>query len=359
MERNANLKSLHASEHHRSQALIDRTIPETTQMRTSSPSSIPRRAAIGLALLFSCGVTLAQGYPARPIRLVVPFPPGGGTDIIAREVANKVANSEGWTIVIDNKPGSGGNIGVDAAAKATPDGYTLVLGQTSNLAINPTLYAKLPYDPVKDLAAVGLVASAPLVLVVSAASPYKKLADVVAAAKAKPTALNYASSGNGTVAHLATEQFQKAAGVQFTHVPYKGASQGLTDLVGGQIQMYISSVPTLIAQIKSGQLRALAVTSLQRNRDLPDVPTMAESGYKDFEAVTWFGVAGPAAMPKDAVTKLNAAFNKALATPEVQKKLAAQGAEVMSGPPEKFASLIRTDGVRWGAVVKVSGIKLD
>jgi tripartite-type tricarboxylate transporter receptor subunit TctC len=161
------------------------------------------------------------------------------------------------------------------------------------------------------------------------------------------------------VAHLATEQFQKAAGVQFTHVPYKGASQGLTDLVGGQIQMYISSVPTLIAQIKSGQLRALAVTSLQRNKDLPDVPTMAESGYKDFEAVTWFGVAGPAAMPKDAVTKLNAAFNKALATPEVQKKLAAQGAEVMSGPPEKFASLIRTDGVRWGAVVKASGIKLD
>jgi tripartite-type tricarboxylate transporter receptor subunit TctC len=328
-------------------------------MRTSSPNSIPRRAAIGLALFLASGVALAQGYPARPIRLVVPFPPGGGTDIIAREVANKVATSEGWTIVIDNKPGSGGNIGVDAAAKANPDGYTLVLGQTSNLAINPTLYAKLPYDPVKDLAAVGLVASAPLVLVVSASSPYKKLADVVAAAKAKPTALNYASSGNGTVAHLATEQFQKAAGVQFTHVPYKGASQGLTDLVGGQIQMYISSVPTLIAQIKSGQLRALAVTSLQRNRDLPDVPTMAESGYKDFEAVTWFGVAGPAAMPKDAVTKLNTAFNKALATPEVQKKLAAQGAEVMSGPPEKFASLIRTDGVRWGAVVKVSGIKLD
>lgn len=328
-------------------------------MHTSSLGSIPRRAALGLALLLASGMTLAQGYPARPIRLVVPFPPGGGTDIIAREVANKVATSEGWTIVIDNKPGSGGNIGVDAAAKANPDGYTLVLGQTSNLAINPSLYAKLPYDPAKDLAAVGLVASAPLVLVVSAASPYKKLSDVVAAAKAKPTALNYASSGNGTVAHLATEQFQKAAGVQFTHVPYKGASQGLTDLVGGQIQMYISSVPTLIAQIKSGQLRALAVTSLQRNRDLPDVPTMAESGYKDFEAVTWFGVAGPAAMPKDAITRLNAAFNKALATPDVQKKLAAQGAEVMSGPPEKFTSLIRTDGVRWGAIVKASGIKLD
>ncbi|WP_418129337.1 tripartite tricarboxylate transporter substrate binding protein [Variovorax sp. 375MFSha3.1] len=328
-------------------------------MRTSSLGSTPRRAALGLALLLASGMALAQAYPARPIKLVVPFPPGGGTDIIAREVANKVATSEGWTIVIDNKPGSGGNIGVDAAAKASPDGYTLVLGQTSNLAINPSLYAKLPYDPVKDLAAVGLVASAPLVVVVSSASPYRKLADVVAAAKAKPTALNYASSGNGTVAHLATEQFQKVAGIQLTHVPYKGASQGLTDLVGGQIQIYVSSVPTLIAQIKSGQLRALAVTSLQRNRDLPDVPTMVEAGYKDFEAVTWFGVAGPAAMPKDAIAKLNTAFNKALATPDVQKKLAAQGAEVLSGPPEKFASLIRTDGVRWGAIVKASGIKLD
>ena len=328
-------------------------------MRTSSLGSIPRRAALGLALLLASGIAAAQAYPARPIKLIVPFPPGGGTDIIAREVANKVATSEGWTIVIDNKPGSGGNIGVDAAAKASPDGYTLVLGQTSNLAINPSLYTKLPYDPVKDLAAVGLVASAPLVVVVSSASPYKKLADVVAAAKAKPTALNYASSGNGTVAHLATEQFQKIAGIQLTHVPYKGASQGMTDLVGGQIQLYVSSVPTLIAQIKSGQLRALAVTSLQRNRDLPDVPTMVEAGYKDFEAVTWFGVAGPAAMPKDAIAKLNAAFNKALATPDVQKKLAAQGAEVLSGPPEKFASLIRTDGLRWGAIVKASGIKLD
>lgn len=328
-------------------------------MRTSSHGSIHRRAALGLALLLASGMALAQAYPARPIKLIVPFPPGGGTDIIAREVANKVATSEGWTIVIDNKPGSGGNIGVDAAAKASPDGYTLVLGQTSNLAINPSLYAKLPYDPVKDLAAVGLVASAPLVVVVSSASPYRKLADVVAAAKAKPTALNYASSGNGTVAHLATEQFQKVAGIQLTHVPYKGASQGLTDLVGGQIQMYVSSVPTLIAQIKSGQLRALAVTSLQRNRDLPDVPTMVEAGYKDFEAITWFGVAGPAAMPKDAIARLNTAFNKALATPDVQKKLAAQGAEVLSGPPEKFASLIRTDGVRWGAIVKASGIRLD
>jgi len=328
-------------------------------MHPTNHASIPRRAMLGFALVLAAGTALAQGYPTRPIRLVVPFPPGGGTDIIAREVANKVATSEGWTIVIDNKPGSGGNIGVDAAAKANPDGYTLVLGQTSNLAINPSLYAKLPYDPVKDLAAVGLVASAPLVLVVSAASPYKKLSDVVAAAKAKPTALIYASSGSGTVAHLATELFQKTAAVKLTHVPYKGATQGTTDLIGGQIQMYMSSVPTLIGYIKNGKMRAIAVTSPKRTADLPSVPTIDESGFKGFEAVTWFGVAGPAGLPKDVVTKLNAAFNKALQDPEVKKKLASQGADVLGGTPEQFASLIHNDIARWGKVVKESGAKVD
>ncbi|MDR7377230.1 tripartite-type tricarboxylate transporter receptor subunit TctC [Rhodoferax ferrireducens] len=302
---------------------------------------------------------LAQNYPNRAIRVIVPFPAGGGTDIIAREVVNKVATTQGWTLVIDNKPGSGGNLGVDAAAKAAPDGYTLVLGQTSNLAINPTLYPKLPYSPEKDLAPVGLVASAALVLVVAADSPYKTLADVVAAAKAKPGALNYASSGNGTVAHLATEQFQKTAGIQLTHVPYKGAAQGATDLIGGQIQMYVSSVPTLIGHIRNGKMRALAVTSLKRNADLPNVPSMDESGYKGFEAVTWFGLAGPAAMPKEAISKLNTAFNQALANPEVKKKLDAQGAEVLGSTPEAFATLIRSDILRWGAIVKSSGARAD
>jgi tripartite-type tricarboxylate transporter receptor subunit TctC len=270
-----------------------------------------------------------------------------------------VATSNGWSIVIDNKPGSGGNLGVDAAAKAVPDGYTLVLGQTSNLAINPTLYTKLPYSVDKDLTPVGLVASAPLVLVVSSDSPYKTLADIVAAAKAKPEALNYASSGSGTVAHLATELFQKTANVRFTHVPYKGAAQGTTDLIGGQIQMYMSSIPTLIGHIKSGKMRPLAVTSAKRTADLPEVPTVAESGYKGFEAVTWFGVVGPTGLPRDVVAKLNAAFNKALQDPEVKKKLEAQGAEVMGGTPEKFSALIRDDTVRWGKIVKESGAKVD
>ena len=325
--------------------------------------SISRRH---LVLIASAFATLAgapawsqAAYPSRPIRLVVPFPAGGGTDLIAREVANKVATANGWSIIIDNKPGSGGNLGVDAAAKAPADGYTLVLGQTSNLAINPTLYPKLPYKPETDLAPVGLVAQAPLVLVVAANSPYKTLADVVAAAKAKPDALNYASSGNGTVAHLAAELLQKQAGVKFTHVPYKGAAQGSTDLIGGQIQMYMSSVPTLIGYIKNGKMRAIAVTSQQRTTDLPDVPTVAESGFKGFEAVTWFGVAGPDGLPKDVVTRLNTAFNQALGDAEVKKKLAGQGAEVRGSTPEQFGALIKSEIVRWGKVVEASGAKVD
>ena len=318
-----------------------------------------RRAALLVALSLASAAALAQAYPSRPIKLIVPFPAGGGTDIIAREVANKVATQQGWTLVVDNKPGSGGNLGVDAAAKAAPDGYTIVLGQTSNLAINPTLYAKLPYSPQKDLAPIGLVASSPLVLVVAADSPYKTLADVIAAGKAKPDAINYASSGSGTVAHLAVEQFQKVAGVRFTHVPYKGAAQGVTDLIGGQIQLYMSSVPTLIGHIRNGKMRAIAVTSDKRVNDLPNVPTIAESGYKGFEAVTWFGIAGPASMPKDAVAKLNVAFNKALQDVDVKKKLEGQGADVLGGTPEQFGKLIQDDIVRWGKVVKDSGAKVD
>jgi tripartite-type tricarboxylate transporter receptor subunit TctC len=313
--------------------------------------------AIVLACTFATGA-FAQAWPAKPIRLVVPFPAGGGTDIIAREVANKVATS-GYTFVVDNKPGSGGNLGVDAAAKSPADGYTLVLGQTSNLAINPTLFAKLPYDPVKDLTPVSLVASAPLVIVVAAESPYKTLADVVAAAKAKPGFLNYATSGNGTVAHLATESFQKAANVKLTHVPYKGAAQGATDLIGGQVQLYVSSIPTLIGHIKGGKMRAIAVTSAKRADDLPQVPTIAESGYKGFEAVTWFGIAGPANLPKEIVAKLNADINKALQAPDLQKKLGDQGADVAGSTPEQFAKLIRDDIARWGKIVKESGAKVD
>jgi tripartite-type tricarboxylate transporter receptor subunit TctC len=318
-----------------------------------------RRLVLAFAAATLCTGAAAQAWPAKPIRIVVPFPPGGGTDIIARESAQKVAAATGWTFVIDNKPGAGGNLGVDAAAKSPADGYTLVLGQTSNLAINPTLYAKMPYDSQKDLVPIVLVANAPLVMVTGVSTPHKTLADAVAAARAKPGALNFASPGNGTVAHLTSEMFQKAAGIRTQHVPYKGAAQALTDVISGTVDLYMSSVPTLLGQIKQGKLRPLAVTSANRVDDLPNVPTINESGYKGFDAVTWFGLLAPAGTPKDVVAKLNAEFNKALQQPDLRKKLGDEGADAAGGTPEQFAALIRDEIPRWGKVVKESGARVD
>jgi len=318
-----------------------------------------RRLLLALVAITLNASALAQAWPSKPIRVLVPFPPGGGTDIVSREVTQRVTANTGWTFVVDNKPGAGGNLGIDAAAKSPPDGYTIVLGQTSNLAINRTLYSKLPYDPIKDLVPVGLVASAPLVLVVPAQSPYRTLADLVAAAKAKPGEINFASPGNGTVAHLTGEKFQKSAGVRFTHVPYKGTNQALTDVIGGQVQLYVSSVPSVLQQIRIGKLRALAVTSEKRVSDLPQTPTVAEAGFKGSEAVTWFGFLAPAGTPKEAVARLNAEFNKALQQPELRKRLAEEGADPLGGTPEQFAQLIRDDIGRWGKVVKESGVKVD
>ena len=311
------------------------------------------------ALCMCAPFRVLADWPAKPIRLVVPFPAGGGTDIIARDVSHKMSATSQWNFIVDNKPGSGGNLGVDAVAKSVADGYNLVIGQTSNLAINPTLYSKLPYDPVNDLAPIGLIGRAPLALVVAAQSPWRSLADVVAAAKSQTGGLNYATSGNGTVAHLAVEMFQREAGIQLTHVPYKGASQGLTDVMGGLVQVYVSSVPTLLGYIKSGKLRALAVTSLKRVDDLPQVPTVAELGYKGFEAVTWFGLLGPARTPASVIQAANQELNKALTSPDLKKKLEDQGLDVTPGSSAQFSQLIRADLVKWGRVVKESGAKAD
>ena len=278
---------------------------------------------------------------------------------MARSVTQKIAGSTKWTFVIENKPGAGGNLGIDTAAKAQADGYTLVIGQTSNLAINPTLYSKLPYDPVRDLTPIGLIGNAPLVLVVATDSPFKTLADVVRAAKAQPGSINYATSGNGTVAHLATELLQKEAAIKLTHIPYRGAAQGINDLIGGQVQLYMSSVPTLIGQIKNGKLRALAVTAALRTDDLPQTPTIAESGYKGFEAVTWFGLLGPAKLPAAVVSSANAELNKALNSSDLRKKLEDQGLNVTPSSSEDFGKLIRQDIAKWAAVVRDSGAKVD
>ncbi|TDF65387.1 tripartite tricarboxylate transporter substrate binding protein [Cupriavidus sp. L7L] len=323
--------------------------------------AISRRGHLAIAgiLLASATAHAAPQYPSKPIRVIVPFPAGGGTDIIAREVTTTVARSTGWVFVVENKPGSGGNLGVDAAAKAPADGYTIALGQTSNLAINPSLYERLPYDPLKDLAPISLIASAPLVLVTHVNSPYKTMKDAIQSARAKPGSLNFASPGNGTVAHLGGEQLQGTAKVKFTHVPYKGAAQAVNDLMGGQVDLYMASVPTLLGHIKNNKLRPLAVTSSKRLQDLPQVPTVAESGYPGFETATWFGFVAPAATPKEIVMRLNTEFNKALKSPALASKLNEQGASVLGGTPEAFTALIKQDIGRWAAVIKASGTKLD
>lgn len=327
-------------------------------MQTSTSS---RRWLIGLlsglALMPAIGQT--DAWPSKPIRLVVPFPAGGGTDIVARDVTQKISIATKWTFVIDNKPGSGGNLGIDSVAKAPADGYSLVIGQTSNLAINPTLYSKLPYDSIKDLTPIGLIGNAPLVLVVPTDSPFKTLGDVIKAAKAQPGFINYATSGNGTVGHLATELLQREAGIKLTHIPYKGATQGINDVIGGQVQLYMTSVPTLIGHIRNGKLRALAVTAAKRIDDLPQTPTVSESGYKGFEAVTWFGLLGPAKLNTSVVNTANSALNKALNSPDLRKKLEDQGLNVTPGSADEFAKLIKADISKWAQVVKDSGAKAD
>lgn len=317
------------------------------------------KAALAATCLWIVAASAQETYPSKPIRLVVPFPPGGGTDMMARVVGNKLAETLKWTVIVDNRPGAGGNIGVDLVTKSPPDGYTIVMGQTSNLAVNPTLYSRLPYDPVKDLAPITTVADAPLVLVVAASSPYKTLADLVAAAKARPGALTFATPGNGTVAHLTGELFQRAAGIKFQHVPYKGSSQALTDLVGGTVEVFMSSVPTALSQIRGGKMRALAVTSAKRSATLPEVPSINEAGYKGFDANTWFGLAAPVGTPANVVARLNTEVNRVLKMPDVREKIRAEGGDVLGSTPEAFGMLIKNDVVKWGNVVRDSGAKVD
>src|SRR5260370_1772155 len=316
-------------------------------------------AVLSLALALFAGAATAQGYPAKPIRMIVPFPPGGGTDIAARTIANKLSDSVKWIFVVENKPGAGGNLGVEQAVKSPADGYTLVIGQTSNLAINPTLYLKLPYDPLKELSPVVLIVSAPVVFVVAANSRYASLGDLLAAAKTDPGGVTFASPGNGTVSHLTGELLQRAAGVKLTHVPYKGASQALTDTLGGQVQSFMSSVPSALSQIRAGRLRAIAVTSAKRAQELPEVPTIAESGYRGFEASTWYGLLAPAGTPMTIIARLSVEVNRLLKTAEVRTILAAQGRAGLGGSPEQFASFLKAEHAKWGRLVRESGARAE
>jgi tripartite-type tricarboxylate transporter receptor subunit TctC len=318
-------------------------------------------AVAALSTLLFVPTLLAQtaSYPNKPIRIVVPFPPGGATDILARAAGQRLQEAFGQPVVIDNRPGAGGNIGAELVAKAPPDGYTFLMGTVGTHAINASLYAKMPYDHVKDFVPVVLVAGVPNVLVVHPSVPANSVQELIAYAKANPGKLNFASSGSGTSIHLSGELFKVLTGVQMQHVPYKGSAPAVADLIGGQVQLMFDNLPSALPQIKGGKLKALAVTSATRAPALPDVPTVAEAGVPGFEASSWFGLLAPAGTPPDIVAKINGEVAKWLATPEAREKLAAQGANAAGGTPADFAKHIATETTKWAKVVKESGAKAE
>ena len=327
---------------------------------TPTRRSLLTIACVAAGAAFTPLATLAQtAYPTKPIRLIVPFPPGGGTDILSRLVAQKLTESAKWTVVADNRAGAGGTIGITEAAKAAPTGYDLVMGQKDNMVVGPWLYKNLPWDPTKDFAPIAHVAYTPVIIATSANSRFKTLADVVAAAKAAPDTITYGSPGNGTTIHLAGDLFEKAAGIKIRHVPYKGSNPAMMDALAGNVDLLVSSVPSAMGQIKSGKLRPLAVTSAKRSTSLPDVPTVAEQGFKDFDVSTWYGVFAPAGTPKDVVNAVNAEINKLLATAEMKDAIHAQGAEPQAMTPDQFGTQLKADYQKWRGIVQGSGVTLE
>ncbi|WP_430869767.1 Bug family tripartite tricarboxylate transporter substrate binding protein [Cupriavidus basilensis] len=323
------------------------------------PSPIRALLLLAIPAMLTTAATpaAADSYPSQPVRLVVPFPPAGGTDVMARLVFNKVGMSTHWNVVVENRAGAGGNIGMDAVAKARPDGYTLGMGQTANLAINPTLYPKMPYDAIKDFTPVALVSAQPLVLIVRKDAPYKNVADLVAAGKGKQ--LSMASAGTGTVGHLTGEMFARRTGIKMLHVPYKGASPALTDLLGGQTDFYFATPPIALPMIKAGKLRALAVTSAKRLPLLADVPTVIEGGYPGFQAEDWKALVAPAGTPADVVKRVNEEINKAITQPDTIAKMREEGSEPRGGSPADLAAFMKAENTRWGTIVRQSGAKVE
>lgn len=316
--------------------------------------------AAAAALLAAAPVpSIAQQYPSKPVRLVVPFPPGGSTDILGRALAQKLSESWGQPFIVDNRPGAGGTIGADQAAKAPADGYTLLMAHIGTLAVAPALYPKLPYDPVRDFAPVSMVAIVPNVLVVNPSVPAQSVAELVAYARANPGRLNYSSGGNGSAAHLAMEYFKLRTGTDIVHIPYKGTAPAVTDLIAGQVSLTMTGAPVVMPQVQAGKLRALGVSSPRRLEAFPQVPPIAESGVPGFDATQWYGVVAPAGTPREVVAKLNAEINRVMQSDELRRRLLAEGAIAAPDTPEAFAAFIRDELKRWGAVVKATGMQAN
>jgi len=301
----------------------------------------------------------AQDYPTRPITLVVPYAAGGGNDVMARTVADTMSRELGQQIVVENRAGAGGTIATRQVAKSAPDGYTLVIGGTGTLAVNPTLYSNVGYDPRKDFAPVGLIGTSALIVLVHPSVPATSIPELIALAKKEPGKLNYASAGVGSGIHLGTVLFEHMADVKLTHVPYRGTGPALTDLLGGHVAIYFSSLPSAVGIVKDGKVRALGVTGSKRSPVFPDVPTVAEAGLAGYEAVLHYGIAAPAGTPRAIVDKLNAALRTAVAAPETQQRMATEGTEPLASTPEEYAADIDREETKWSALVRQSGAKAE
>jgi tripartite-type tricarboxylate transporter receptor subunit TctC len=307
-------------------------------------------------LLTSANASLAQSYPDKPIRIVVTFPAGGPTDAVARPISQSLSSTWGQPVIIDNRGGAGGIVGTEIVAHSAPDGYNLLIGTAGGMSINPSLHAKLSYDPFKDFAPISMLVINPQILVMHPALAASNVRELVALAKSKPGQLNFASSGTGTATHLGLELFKAATGINVVHVPYKGGAPALTDLIAGQVQLLFISIPSVMPQVKAGRLKALAVSSARRSLSAPDVPTVAESGYPGFEYVNWNALFAPAATPRAIINKLNSEVVKIMRDPDLAQKLVSQGAEPAPGTPEQLAQYMRVDFDRWRKVIRAAGI---
>jgi len=321
-------------------------------------NAIKARAAVFVAAAALAQLACAQSWPSKPIRYVVPFPPAGATDILARIVAEKISGPLGQQVVVENRAGAAGNLGMELVARSAPDGYTVVMS-TAAQSINETLYPKLSFSLARDFAPIALVAHVPNIMEVHPSVPAKTVKEFIALAKAHPGQINYASSGSGTSIHLSAELFMMMTGVRMVHVPYKGSGPALTDLMAGQVSVMFDNLPSSMVYIKAGRLRPLAVTTRTRYPGLPDIPTVAEAGVPGYEAIAWFGMLGPAALPRDVVMRLNTEVNRAIQLPDVAERLAQQGAIPEAMTPENFGAFIRGEIAKWAKVVKASGAKVE